>query len=209
MIQYVDEQVRRSFCRSFSNVAAHLWPLHILIFPTLSIKYQLQFSSLPIACLYWLSLLFCLFFFWYFFYCTSILPSSGARLSKKVPIKTNNTSTLLIPQLFRPCLIFSFSFASESIYLKEKKKNKLILLFKAYVYLKWEEASSDNNVNLKKITSWPAVASKVLSRSLPVEIWQCKWWWAWQRKILSKSLRSQTVSLFPCLQIFNLQLTQC
>lgn len=70
-------------------------------FPNTIYKVSVDFTSLPIACLYWIWLL---FFFWYLFYCTSILSPSGTRTSKKVPIKTNSTSTLLIPLLLRPCL---------------------------------------------------------------------------------------------------------
>lgn len=148
MIQYADAQVRRSFCGSFSNVAAHLWPLYLLLFSTLYIKYQLQFSSLPISCFYWIWLL---FFLWYLFYCTSILPlvEEVERGCQKKYLYIQTTWALCWFLCYSEhAWTVSFPFASKSIYLEEKKKNELISLFKAYVCLKWEDSSSDNNMDL-------------------------------------------------------------
>lgn len=90
MIQYADAQVRRSFWKSFSNVATHLCPLYLPIFPTLSIKYQLSLLHYQLPAFIG-------------FDCFSF---SGTYFIVQVPIKTNSTCTLLL----RPFLIHQWKY---------------------------------------------------------------------------------------------------
>lgn len=148
MIQYADAQVRRSFCRTFSNVAAHLWPLHLSFFShylhtiyKISVAFKFNFNCLSLLdlteFLIPILILLCL---------TSILPPSGERCQKSTNKCKQHKQTIWL-LLLRVCLDCFLLICQWKHLLRRGKEKWFILPFKAYVYLKRGD-SSNANVNL-------------------------------------------------------------
>jgi len=85
MIQYAGGQVRGSFCRTFSNVAAHLWPLHLFFSAHyLHTLYKISVAfKFTVNCLSLLDLTEFLIPILILFCLTAILPPNRDRMSKK------------------------------------------------------------------------------------------------------------------------------